>query len=127
MLAGGLCLLPPIVAVATLLPDIRTDLGLTYANGGLMTAIPIICMGSFALPAMRLSSLLGAGRALFLSLALTVLGGTLRALTWDIPLMYALTMAAGVGAGLAGAMFPAIVRRLPARVKPGRQDSILWA
>ena len=117
VLAGGLCLRPPIVAVATLLPDIRTDLGLTYANGGLMTAIPIICMGLFALPAMRLYSLLGAGRALFLSLALTVLGGTLRALTWDIPLMYALTMAAGVGAGLAGAMFPAIVRRLPAGVR----------
>ena len=82
-----------------------------------MTAIPIICMGLCALPAMRLYSLLGAGRALFLSLALTVLGGTLRALTWDIPLMYALTMAAGVGAGLAGAMFPAIVRRLPAGVR----------
>ncbi len=123
LFAAGLCLRPPIVAVATLLPQIRGEFGLTYVQGGLLTAIPIFCMGLFALPAAALFGAVGARASLSIALGIIVAGGTLRAASPGAAELYALTVVAGIGAGLAGALLPAIVRQSFSRA-PGRGTGV---
>ena len=63
LLAGlffaGLALRPQIVGVGPLIPSIQDDLGVSHAVAGLLTTIPVLCMGLFALPAPRISSRYG--------------------------------------------------------------------
>ena len=53
LLAGlflaGLALRPQIVGVGPLIPEIQDDLDISHAVAGLLTTIPVFCMGLFAL------------------------------------------------------------------------------
>jgi CP family cyanate transporter-like MFS transporter len=110
LIASGLCLRPPLALAATLLPDISTEFHFDHTLGGLVTSIPVACMGLFALPATRLYGALGARAALTFALLLVVLGGAVRAAAPSATSFFALTIVAGIGAGLAGGLLPAIVR-----------------
>ncbi|HVZ14271.1 MAG TPA: MFS transporter [Bauldia sp.] len=111
LFAAGLSLRPPLILAAALLPQMRAEFGLSYAEGGLLTAIPVFCMGLFALPAGRLYAFLGARSSLAVAIALVAIGGTLRSAVVSPFELYVLTFIIGVGAGLAGALLPAIVRQ----------------
>jgi CP family cyanate transporter-like MFS transporter len=108
--ASGLCLRPPLALAATLLPDISAEFHFDHTLGGLVTSIPVACMGLFALPATRLYGTLGARGALTLALLLVVLGGAVRATAPSAVSFFSLTIIAGIGAGLAGGLLPVIVR-----------------
>jgi CP family cyanate transporter-like MFS transporter len=112
LLAGlflaALALRPQILAIGPLLPLIRADLGMPAAVAGLLTTIPVLCMGLFAPFGPKLASRVGARTALAVCLALVAAAGVARAAAPNELLVLAATLVIGVAIGLAGAI-PAIV------------------
>jgi CP family cyanate transporter-like MFS transporter len=113
---ASLAMRPQILAIGPLLPFIREDLGLPAGVAGLLTTIPVLCMGLFAPVGPRLAGRIGAGAA-FLACVSAIVGfGVVRALSPGVPLVLASTLGIGIGIGAAGAIPSMIVsRRLPGR------------
>jgi CP family cyanate transporter-like MFS transporter len=107
---GALALRPQLVGVGPLVPDIDDDLDVSHAVAGLLTTIPVLCMGLFALPAAHVAARLGTRAAIGACLAGIAGFGLLRAAAPDAPLVLALTFPIGVGMGLAGALMPVAVK-----------------
>ncbi|HEU4918833.1 MAG TPA: MFS transporter [Candidatus Limnocylindrales bacterium] len=114
LFVAALALRPQLLAIGPLLPLIRADLGLPAGVAGLLTTIPVLCMGLFAPFGARLAARVGPRAGLAICLGLIGGGGLLRAAAPDIALLLLATFGIGVGIGLAGAI-PAIVvaQRLP--------------
>lgn len=118
---GGLFLVsialrPQLLAIGPLLPLIRDDLGLPATIAGLLTTIPVLCMGFFAPVGPRVAARLGPATALAACLAVLIAAGALRAALPGIPLLLLSTFGIGVAIGIAGAIPSMIVaRRLPTR------------
>ena len=108
LLAGlflaGLALRPQIVGVGPLLPRIQASLHVSHAVAGLLSTIPLLCMGLFAPLAPRLLRTFGSQRAVSLSLALVVAMGVVRALVPGAALVLAFTIPLGVGIAVAGTL-----------------------
>ena len=66
--------LPPLIA------DVRADLGLSGAAAGVLTTLPVLCMGAFAPVAPRLAARVPIERALVGCALLTAAGTGIRAL-----------------------------------------------
>ena len=107
---AALALRPQLIGVGPLVPQIRTDLGMSFAEAGLLTTIPLLCMGVFALTTPSVVAALGPGRTLAGCLLLITLAGALRGLAPDGPWLLILTVPAGLGIGTAGAAFPVLVK-----------------
>ncbi|MEX2182947.1 MAG: MFS transporter, partial [Chloroflexota bacterium] len=107
---------PQILAIGPLLPLIRDDLGLPASVAGLLTTIPVLCMGLFAPIGPRVSARLGPTNAFALCLGLVIGFGLIRAMAPATPLLLLATFGVGVGIGMAGAI-PSIVvaQRMPTR------------
>jgi CP family cyanate transporter-like MFS transporter len=83
---------------------------------GALSAIPILCMGIFAPLAPALARRLGARWALAACAGLVIAFGLLRLAVPGPILVLALTFGVGLGMGLAGPIFPLVVRHeMPAR------------
>jgi CP family cyanate transporter-like MFS transporter len=114
LLAGlffaALALRPQVVGVGPLLPTIRKDLGLSHAVAGLLSTIPVLCMGVFALPAVRLARRVGSRVAV--ALAVTGIGafGIVRSVVPGGAAVIALTLPVSIGMGLGNALMPAAVK-----------------
>lgn len=105
----------PIAGLPPLVPDIERDLGLNGAAAGLLTALPVLCMGLFAPVAQRLAHVVGREGAVAWALAALATGALLR-LGASAPLLYVGTLATGVGIAVAGTVLPGIVKEFfPAR------------
>ena len=59
LFVASLALRMQLLSIGPLLPLIRADLGLSAAPAGLLTTIPVLCMGLFAPFGPRLASRLG--------------------------------------------------------------------
>jgi CP family cyanate transporter-like MFS transporter len=113
---ASLAMRPQILAIGPLLPLIRVDLGLPAGVAGLLTTIPVLCMGVFAPVGPRLAARFGASTAFGLCLATVVTFGLLRAVAPSVPLLLLATFGIGVGIGAAGAIPSMIVaQRIPTR------------
>jgi CP family cyanate transporter-like MFS transporter len=113
---ASLAMRPQILAIGPLLPFIREDLGLAAAVAGLLTTIPVLCMGLFAPAGPRLAARLGASVAFVACLTAIVGFGVVRSLSPGVPLVLATTLGIGIGIGSAGAIPSMIVsRRMPSR------------
>jgi CP family cyanate transporter-like MFS transporter len=99
-----LALRPQILAVGPLLPLIRADLDLPASLAGLLTTIPVLCMGIFAPLGPRLAARLGPRSAFAVCLGLIVGFGAVRAVAPAFPLILLATLGIGVGIGIAGAI-----------------------
>jgi CP family cyanate transporter-like MFS transporter len=116
MFIASLAMRPQILAIGPLLPLIRTDLGLPAGIAGLLTTIPVLCMGMFAPVGPRLAARFGATTAFALCLSTVVAFGILRSLAPSVPLLMLATLAIGIGIGSAGAIPSMIVaQRMPTR------------
>jgi MFS transporter, CP family, cyanate transporter len=110
VVAVALNLRPAIAAVPPLLDAIQTDLGLSATGAGLLTALPVVCMGLFAPVGAGLGRRVGREAAVAWALAL-VAGGTLvRGLDASAPALYGGTLAAGIGIAMGGALLPGVVK-----------------
>ena len=113
---ASLALRPQILAIGPLLPLIRADLGLPAAVGGLLTTIPVLCMGLFAPVGPRLAARIGTRWAFAGCLVLIIGFGLVRVVAPDVTLLLAATLGIGVGIGMAGAVPSMVVsQRIPGR------------
>ncbi|HEX7345705.1 MAG TPA: MFS transporter [Candidatus Limnocylindrales bacterium] len=116
MFIASLAMRPQILSIGPLLPLIRTDLGLPAGIAGLLTTIPVLCMGMFAPVGPRLAARFGATAAFTLCLSAVVAFGILRSLAPNVPLLMLATFGIGIGIGSAGAIPSMIVaQRMPTR------------
>lgn len=105
----------PMTSVPPLIPRLEAELGLTGVTAGLITTLPVLCMGFFAPLGQRLGWRVGNDRAIGLAMALLLAGALIRAGEGLAPL-YLGTLLIGVGIAIGGALLPAIVKeRFPDR------------
>jgi MFS transporter, CP family, cyanate transporter len=113
---ASLAMRPQILAIGPLLPLIRADLGLPAGIAGLLTTIPVLCMGVFAPAGPRLAARFGASTAFAACLFAIVGFGVARALAPSVPLLLLGTLGIGIAIGSAGAIPSMIVaQRMPTR------------
>ena len=96
---------------------VRADLGLSSAWMGVLTTVPVLCMGLLAPPANQVARRVGTTAAIGAGVGLVLAGLVLRAAgggaVWSL---YAGTFVAGTGIALAGTLLPGIVKEVfPAR------------
>lgn len=102
-------------SVPPLLAAIERDTGLSSTGAGLLTALPVVCMGVFAPAAHRLAHTLGREAAVAAAL-LVLTAGLLLRLAGDALLpLFAGTLLAGVGIAIVGTVLPGILKEFLAR------------
>ena len=107
---------PVIVAIGPLMPTIRSDLGVEFWISGLLTTLPVLCLGLFAPVGPWLGLKLGPRLAVAVCVLITVAFGAARTLAPEPWQVLALTFAMGAGMGMAGPLLSITVRlRVPNR------------
>jgi MFS transporter, CP family, cyanate transporter len=99
-----------IASVPPLLDVIEHEAGLSGGGAGALTALPVVCMGAFAVPAHRLAQRWGREAACAGALVLLGVGLLLR-LAAAAPLaLFASTLLAGIGIAICGVVLPGVVK-----------------
>ncbi len=99
----------PITSVPPLLLTIATDLHLSGAAAGLLTALPVLCMGLFAPVGQWMAHAVGREQAAAWALGLVLVGTFGRLGGGVAPVLYLATFLAGVGIAIAGTVLPGII------------------
>ena len=110
MVLVGLNLRPALSGVAPLLTEIRGQLGLSTALGGLLTTAPVLCLGLFGPLAARLARRFGIETTIFAVMILLACGTALRATGGAAPLFLG-AIVAGASIGIIGVLLPGLVKR----------------
>lgn len=110
VVAVSLSLRTLMTAVPPLLPRIREDLGLSSVWLGVLTTLPVLCMGLLAPPAARLGLRLGVARCISLAMVAVSAGNLVRGLGNEAVALYLGTLCAGAGIALAGTLLPGLVK-----------------
>ncbi len=111
---------PQLSAIGPLAPGIIGELGTPYAFVGLLTTIPVLCMGIFAPVGPGIVHMLGVRAGIAASVGLLLLFAILRPFAPTEASLLILTFGIGVGTALAGPMLPMFVRgRLSVRMVAG--------
>ncbi|MBP1851613.1 CynX/NimT family MFS transporter [Rhizobium halophytocola] len=115
VLGAGLVLIafnlrPIFSSFSSLLPELRSELGLSAATAGLLTTLPVVCLGAFSPLAPRLGQRFGQERTLLAVLLLLALGTALRG-ALSLPLLFLGTMLAGACIAVGNVLLPALVKR----------------
>lgn len=103
-LRTALAALPPLVRM------IQDDLGLSGAVAGLLTTLPVLCMGVFAPVAQRLAYRVGREATVAWALVLLLAGQLMRLAGAEVALLMLSTVVVGIGIALAGTVLPGIVK-----------------
>ena len=107
----ALSLRPQIIGIGPLLPRIQADLGATHGVVGLLSTLPVLCMGVFAPVAGVIAGRIGAKQAITLSLAANGIFGIARAFAPGTASLLVLTVAVGLPIAIAGALLPVVVKQ----------------
>lgn len=99
-------------SVPPLAESIMSDLGLSGAAFGALTALPVLCMGVFAPVAQRVAARIGAAGAVELAAVCAALGLATRFAGSHLWALYAGTFVAGVGLAIGGTLLPGLVKEL---------------
>ncbi len=120
LLLVALALRPQLAGVGPLAGDIRDELGATHAFVGLLTTIPVLCMGLFAPFGPSLARAIGTRRAIAAAAGTVAVTGLLRALVPGEVTLLALTLLVGIATAMTGPMLAMFVRgRLAAHAVAG--------
>ncbi|MBI2881341.1 MAG: MFS transporter [Candidatus Tectomicrobia bacterium] len=111
------------IAVSPILPLIKGDLGLTYAEAGFLFGAPTILMALFGFPGGWLADTLGMKRTIALGLTVIVAGGALRVTAMGFASLSFWMALLGAGMGIAG---PGLARMVKDRFSdiPGTATGI---
>ncbi|ANK84001.1 MULTISPECIES: CynX/NimT family MFS transporter [unclassified Rhizobium] len=101
---------PVFSSASALLPEIRSELGLSALGASLLTTLPVVCLGVFSPLAPRLSQRIGTERTLLGVLLLLALGTALRGLS-SVPLLFIGTALAGACIAVGNVLLPGLVKR----------------
>lgn len=106
----ALALRPPFTAVAPLLEDIQQGLGASSSFAGVLTTLPVVCLGAFAFVAPHLRRRFGDERVLVGCLVVLLVGNVLRAVgpAWTL---LAGTVIVGAGIAVANVALPGLIKR----------------
>ncbi|WP_207936863.1 MFS transporter [Actinomadura sp. KC216] len=105
-----------ITGIAPVLGELREVFGLSGAEVGVLTTLPVLCLGIFASVAPMFARLLGTEIAIAGSLVMITLGILLRVVESPVSLFVG-TVLAGAGIALGNVLMPAVIKRaFPARV-----------
>ena len=107
---AGTALRPQLVGVAPLLPDIERSLRLSHAATGVLTALPLVCMGFFAFVGVPLARLTGSRAAVILALALLCVAGIVRGFATTTVVLFGATVGIGIGIAIGGTVLPFVVK-----------------
>ncbi|HEY9102630.1 MFS transporter [Chitinimonas sp.] len=110
MVMVGLNLRPALSSIAPVLSVVRLGEGLSATGAGLLTTLPVLCLGLFAPLAPILARRLGAEQAILLVLAGLMLAILLRPYTGPVGLFLG-TILAGACIGIGNVILPGIVKR----------------
>ena len=106
----ALNLRPALSSIAPLLSEVSASLGLSAAKAGLLTTLPVLCLGLFAPLAPLLARRFGSERVVLGILLTLVCGITLRSMLGVFGL-FAGSIMAGASIGIIGVLLPGIVKR----------------
>jgi len=116
----ALALRPQISAIGPLVPGLIEEFGPSHAFIGLLTAIPVLCMGIFALVGPSVAGWFGNRFGIAVSVAILVASGVLRAVAPGAELVLLATVGVGIGAAVIGPILPMFVRdRMPGQMVGG--------
>ena len=111
-----------VVSLPPLVEDVRADLGLSGAVGGLLTTLPVLCFGLLAPLAPRLARRVPIER-LIVACGLVTAGAAALRGAGGVALLFAGSLLAGGGVALAQAVLPMFVRSR----FPGQAGSLMGA
>ena len=106
----ALNLRPALASMAPLLGYVSESLGLSSAAAGLLTTLPVLCLGLFAPLAPRLARRFGSEQVVFGVLFALAAGIVLRSFFGEFGL-FAGSILAGASIGVIGVLLPGIVKR----------------
>ncbi|EJZ16587.1 MFS transporter, partial [Rhizobium sp. Pop5] len=101
---------PVFSSASALLPEIRSEFGLSALGASLLTTLPVVCLGAFSPLAARLAQRIGSERILLGVLLLLALGTALRGLS-SVPLLFIGTALAGACIAIGNVLLPGLVKR----------------
>ncbi|MBO2437363.1 MFS transporter [Actinomadura nitritigenes] len=105
-----------ITGISPVLGDLRDAFGLSGAEVGVLTTLPVLCLGVFASLAPVAARRLGTETAIAGSLLLITAGILLRVVAAPLPLFVG-TVLAGAGIAMGNVLMPAVIKRaFPNRV-----------
>lgn len=93
-----------------LFPDISNSTGMSGFQAGLLTTLPVLCLGIFAPLAPFGASKIGAERTMFLALIVLAIGTALRGFG-SLPALYTGSILAGIAIALGNVLMPSLVKR----------------
>ncbi|WP_460121151.1 CynX/NimT family MFS transporter [Pseudomonas sp. S2_C03] len=106
----ALNLRPALSSMAPMLSDVSKSLGLSAAQAGLLTTLPVLCLGLFAPLAPVLARRFGAERVV-LGILLTLAGGIVLRSSFGAIGLFSGSVLAGASIGIIGVLLPGIVKR----------------
>lgn len=105
-----------IASVGPLIPFIREDLGISNGLAGFLTTLSLITFALFSLFAPRMGKQMGNGRAIFLGIAILIVGVVTRVLG-GVELLFVGTAMTGIGIVIANVlMIPFFKARIPEKL-----------
>jgi MFS transporter, CP family, cyanate transporter len=107
----GIALRPQALIVGPLVGQIQADLGMSHGVAGLLSTIPVLCMGFLAPLGPVLSGSIGPRLGAALCVLLIAAFGVLRAFLPDAATVLVATVGVGVGMAVIGPILPSIVRQ----------------
>ena len=106
----ALTLRPALSSMAPLLSEVSNSLGLSAAQAGLLTTLPVLCLGLFAPLAPILARRFGTERVV-LGILLTLGGGIILRSCFGEVGLFAGSILAGASIGVIGVLLPGIIKR----------------
>ncbi|WP_439876539.1 MFS transporter [Bacillus mycoides] len=106
-----------ITSISPLLETIRQDLNISNFSVSFLTAIPVFCMGTFALLTGKVIKKYGAEKAIMACLILIGFATCMRAFTSSISTLFASSLFIGIGIALAGPLLSGFIKeKFPTRI-----------
>jgi MFS transporter, CP family, cyanate transporter len=99
-----------IAAVSPLLVTIEHDTGISTTVAGVLTTVPVVCFGAFALTAPRLIARFGMTRLLWLAMVVVTCGILVR-LAPSLVALFAGTAIIGCGIAVGNVLLPGLIKR----------------
>ena len=110
----GTALRPQALIIGPLVGQVQAELGMSHGVAGLLSTIPVLCMGFLAPLGPALAASIGPRMGTAVCVALVAIFGVARALLPDTGTVLLATVGVGVGMAVVGPILPMIVRaRLP--------------
>lgn len=106
----ALNLRPVFSSLSVVLPEVMASTGLSPTFASVLTTLPVICLGIFAMVAPWLGRRFGTERTLLVCLLMIVVG-TLARGTGSVTLLFAATALAGIGIAISNVLLSALVKR----------------